>query len=442
LSLGIKRCDEAQRTTNRREITVSRPLALQESSTHKPAAGTWDVIVVGARIAGAATAMRLSRLGHRVLLIDRNRFPSDTLSTHLVQLSGLAVLEELGLLDSVAATGAPPITGFELQAGPFTLTGNALPAGPISETLCVRRTKLDALLLEAACRAGTEVREHCSFTDVLSSDAGVMGIKARTVEGRVVTEPARVVVGADGKRSRVARAVGAPSYAEVPARTCIFYSYWEDVELARDQGRLHLLERRTLGLFPTNDGQTVVAMQAPSIDFNSIRRDLEASFWDAVERVPLVAERLRAGRRVEPFRGTPDLDAFFRVPAGPGWALVGDAACHKDPITAQGISNALRDSAFLAEAIHRTLTGEKSWEEAGARYQRRRDEAEMARYQWTAEMAILDMPPRAENLALLKALSGDSKETERFFGVFAGTVAVEDFFSQENLARIVTARAA
>jgi flavin-dependent dehydrogenase len=421
---------------------VSTPAMRESKLRHKPAPSLWDVIVVGARVAGAATAMRLSRLGHRVLLIDRNRFPSDTLSTHLVQLSGLAALAELGLLDSVAATGAPPITGFELQAGPFTLTGNPVPAGPISDTLCVRRTKLDALLVDAARRAGTEVREHFSFTDVLSGDAGVKGISARTAEGRDVTESARVVVGADGKRSRVARAVGAASYAEVPARTCIFYSYWEDLELGRDQGRLYLLERRALGMFPTNDGQTVVAMQAPSTDFDSIRRDLETSFWEAVERVPLVAERLRAGRRVEPFRGTPELDAFFRVPTGPGWALVGDAACHKDPITAQGISNALRDSATLAEAIHRTLIGEASWEEAGAQYQRRRDQAEMARYQWTAEMAVLDEPPRAENVALLQALSEDSEATRRFFGVFAGTVAVEDFFSHESLARIVSAQAA
>jgi 2-polyprenyl-6-methoxyphenol hydroxylase-like FAD-dependent oxidoreductase len=405
-------------------------------------AGSWDVIVVGARIGGAATAMQLARRGHKVLLIDRNRFPSDTLSTHVIQLSGLKVLSDLGLLDAVAATGAPPIRGFKLHAGPFTLTGSPVPAEMVTDTLCVRRTKLDAVLVDAARQSGVEVREHFTFLDVLADDSGVRGIRARSVEGRELIERARVVVGADGKRSHVARAVGAGSYEAIPARTGIFYSYWDDLDLDSHEGHLYVLDRRTVAVFPTNDGQTMVGLQAPRSDFESIRRDVEGSFWDAANGVPDLAKRLRAGKRVERFRGTPDLDAFFRVPAGVGWALVGDAGCHKDPITAQGISNALRDSVFLADALHDHLTGNRPWEEAGAEYQRRRDQAEMARYHWTAETAILDRPPAPETLALFQALASNPREVRRFFGLFAGTVGVEDFFSQESISRVLRAAAA
>lgn len=401
------------------------------------AVGRWDVIVVGARIAGSATALQLAKRGHRVLLIDRNRFPSDTLSTHVIQLSGLKVLSELGLLEAVAATGAPPLTNFKLEAGPFTLQGGPVPAGPITDTLCVRRTRLDAILVDAAREAGVEVRENFAFQDVNSSEFAVTGIRARSVEGRNLVERAKIVVGADGKRSHVARAVGAGSYETIPARTCVFYSYWEDLDVDRHQGQLHVLDRRALALFPTNDGQTMIGLQAPRSDFESIRRDVEGAVQDAAGRVPGLAERLRAARRAEHFRGTPDVDAFLRVPAGPGWALVGDAGCHKDPITAQGISTALRDSVFLAEALHDHLNGKSSWQEAGARYQRRRDSAEIARYHWTAETAILDRPPAPETIALFDALSRKPDEVRRFLGLFAGTVAVEEFFSPASMARIL-----
>jgi 2-polyprenyl-6-methoxyphenol hydroxylase-like FAD-dependent oxidoreductase len=412
------------------------------STTERGGTARWDVIVVGARIAGAATALQLARRGHKVLLIDRNRFPSDTLSTHVIQLSGLKVLSDIGLLDEVAATGAPPITHFKLQAGPLSLTGGPVPAGSITETLCVRRRKLDAVLLDAARRAGVEVRENFSFLDVVSDESGVKGIRARSVEGRELIERARMVVGADGKRSRVARAVGAASYAALAARTCCFYSYWEDLDTDVNEGQLHLLDRRTLALFPTNDGQTMIGLQAPRSDFESIRRDVEGSFLEVARLVPGLAEKLRVARRVEKFHGTPDLDAFFRVPAGPGWALVGDAGCHKDPITAQGISNALRDSVFLSEALDAHLTDRASWQDAGAEYQRRRDEAEMARYQWTAETAILDRRPAPETIALLQALASDPGEVPQFFGLFAGTVAVEEFFSPQNISRLLGAAAA
>lgn len=404
--------------------------------------GSWDVIVVGARVAGSATALQLARKGHRVLLVDRNRFPSDTLSTHVLQLSGLQVLSDLGLLERVKATGAPPISRFRLQAGPVILAGSPVPSGSIGDTLCVRRTRLDAILVEAAQRAGAEVREHFAFQDVVTKGASVTGIEARSVEGRQLVERARIVVGADGKRSSVARSVGAGSYETIEARSCCFYSYWSGLDLPRDEGRLYLLGRRTLAFFPTNDGQTMVGLQAAIADFPAVRSDVEGAFLEAAEAVPGLADTLRAGKREENFRGTPDLDAFFRWPVGGGWALVGDAGCHRDPITAQGISSALRDSVFLADAIHRHLTGEASWEEAGAEYHRRRDEAEVARYHWTADSAALGRPPAPETFALLQALQGRPWDLSRFLGVFAGTVRVEDFFSPDSIAGILSGEAA
>ena len=183
-------------------------------------------------------------------------------------------------------------------------------------------------------------------------------MRGQSAGGAVSEERGKLVVGADGMHSLVARAVEAPAYRERPSLTCAYYGYWSNlptsgVELYQRDGRMIIT-------FPTNDGLSVVFVEWPHAEFPAFRADVEGGFARTLELVPELAERTRAARREEPFAGTADLPNFFRKPYGPGWALVGDAGLHRDPITAQGIADAFRDADLLAAAIDDGLGGRYS----------------------------------------------------------------------------------
>ena len=391
----------------------------------------YDAIVVGARCAGSPTAMLLARAGHRVLLVDRAGFPSDTLSTHYIHQPGVARLRRWGLLDRVVATGCPPARRMTFDVGPFALSGAPTPADGADAAYAPRRYLLDQILLEAASAAGAEVRERFSVGELLIEDGRVTGIRGRQAGGATVTERAAIVIGADGMRSRVARAVGAPTYHERPGRTCAYYTYWSGVPL--DGAELYPRDGRMVIAGPTNDGRTIVTVFWPRAEFHRVRADIERSFLEAVALAPSLAERLRAGRRAERFYGTGELPFFFRRPFGPGWALVGDAGYHKDPLTAQGIGDAFRDAELLAGAIDEGLRGHRPLDDALADYERRRNEAALPLYDFTYELAGLE-PPAPEMQALFGALRDDPEQTSRFFGVIAGTVPMAEFFARDDVA--------
>lgn len=394
----------------------------------------YDAIVVGARCAGSPTAMLLAREGFRVLVLDRASFPSDTLSAHYIHQPGVASLKRWGLLDQVAASNCPPAREQIFDVGPFQLRGTPPPAGDAAEAYAPRRTVLDQILVEAAAAAGVEVRERFSVTDLVMEGDRVTGIRGHGVGGAPVTEQARIVIGADGLRSMVARQVEAPSYNVVPARTCAYYAYWSDVPIAGPE--LYARPDRMIVAAPTNDGLTMVIVYWPHAMFHQVRADIEGHFLAAVDLAPGLAARVRAGRRTERFRGTADLRNLYRRPHGPGWALVGDAGYHKDPITAQGISDAFRDAELLAGAISDGLGGRRPLADALADYERRRNEATLPIYKLTCQFATLQPPP-PEMQALFAALRGDQEQTNRFIGTVAGTVPTPDFYAPENLGRIL-----
>ena len=175
----------------------------------------YDAIVVGARCAGAPTAMLLARKGRKVLVVDRATFPSDTISTHLLHPPGVALMRRWGLLDRLVATGCPAIHTYAFDMGPFVIAGSpGTEAEPVS--YAPRRTVLDKLLVDAASESGAEVREGFAVDEVLIENGRVTGIRGRGEGGRSVAEHAQVVVGADGLHSLVAQAVGAESYNERP----------------------------------------------------------------------------------------------------------------------------------------------------------------------------------------------------------------------------------
>src|SRR3954470_284948 len=185
----------------------------------------YDAIVVGARCAGSPTAMLLARKGYRVLLVDRASFPSDTLSTHILHPPGAGAMQRWGLLDRLTATGCPPIDTYAFDFGPFTIAGAPGTAdSPVA--YCPRRIVLDKILVDAASEAGAEVREEFTVEDIVVEDGVVVGIRGHSKDGQTVTERARVVVGADGRYSRVAEAISPARYNEKPEILCGYYSYW------------------------------------------------------------------------------------------------------------------------------------------------------------------------------------------------------------------------
>ncbi|MEO7019929.1 MAG: NAD(P)/FAD-dependent oxidoreductase [Ktedonobacteraceae bacterium] len=401
----------------------------------------YDAIVVGARVAGSPTAMLLARKGYRVLLLDKATFPSETLSTHMITVAGSAQLRRWGLLEQVEATNCPAVKNIILdlsfeQYGAFTLTGFPPPIdGDFAAIYAPKRVVLDKILVDAAVAAGAEVRENFLVKELLMDGERVIGIRGSTPGGEMVTEKARLVVGADGKHSLVARLVDAPMYAVKPAGTCGYYTYWSGVPI--DSLEFYTRPNRTIVAFPTNDNQAAIFVEWTNQEFHTFRANLEENFLATLDEIaPDLGRRARAGKRVHRFMGTAELPNFFRKPYGPGWALVGDAGCHKDPITAQGITDSFRDAEFLAQAIDTGLSGQLPLDAALAGYEQRRNEALMPLYEFICDRATLaPFPPEFQQV--LDALRGNQEATNRFFGVIQNTIPFQEFFSPENLLQIL-----
>jgi 2-polyprenyl-6-methoxyphenol hydroxylase-like FAD-dependent oxidoreductase len=318
---------------------------------------SYDVIVVGARCAGAPLALLLVRKGYQVLVVDKATFPSDTISTHLVHPPGVAALRRWGLLDQVLATGCPPIDTYRFDFGPFALSGApGTPDSPLSYG--PRRTVLDKILLDAASGAGAEIREGFTVEEVLVDDGRVTGIRGHGRSEAPVTERARCVVGADGRHSVVARKVKPETYQERPPILAGYYAYWSGLPM---EGRFetYALPHRGFAAWPTNDGLTLVVGGWPTREFEANKTDVEGHWMRMIDMVPAFSERLRAGKREERFLGTP-VENYFRKPYGPGWALVGDAGYNRDYITAMGIMDAFLSAELCAEALDQSLVGRAS----------------------------------------------------------------------------------
>jgi len=394
------------------------------------------VIVVGARCAGSPTAMLLARKGYKVLVVDRATFPSDTLSTHLLHPPGVASLRRWGLLDLVTATGCPPIHTYTFDFGPFTLAG----APGTAETpvaYAPRRTVLDKLLVDAAAQAGAQVREGFTVQDLVLDDRGVAGIRGHSRRGGTVTEHARVVVGADGRHSLVARAVQPEHYHQQPQLQVSYYSYWSGLPM---DGRFetYIRPHRGFAAWPTHHDLTLVIGGWPYAEFQANKHDIEATYHTMLELAPPFADRVRAARREARYVGTA-VPNYFRRPYGPGWALVGDAGYNKDFITAQGMHDAFRDAELCATALDEAFTATSAFETAMGAYQATRDTQVLPMYELTTQLATLEPPP-PDLQQLLGAIHGHQEAMDDFARTMAGVTSPADFFAEQNVERLLALR--
>jgi len=396
----------------------------------------YDAIVVGARCAGSPTAMLLARQGHRVLVVDRATFPSDTVSTHMIHPPGVSALVRWRLLDRLVATGCPPVHEYAFDVGPFVIAGSpGKPESPVS--YAPRRTVLDKMLVEAASEAGAEIREAFVVEELLFEDGRVTGIRGHGKGGQSVTERARVVIGADGVHSMVSRAVSAEHYNELPQLQAGYYTYWSGLPM---RGRFEAYDRSGRGwaAWPTHDDLTLVVVSWPYAEFETNKHDIEKHYLESLDRAPAFAERVRSAKREERYVGTA-VPNFFRKPYGPGWALVGDAGYTRDFITAQGISDAFQDAEGCANALHESFAGGRPLEQTLSAYQSARDARVLPIYEFTCKFARLE-PPSAQMQELFGAMHGNPAAMDGFVQVISGVTSPAEFFSPENIGRIFATR--
>jgi 2-polyprenyl-6-methoxyphenol hydroxylase-like FAD-dependent oxidoreductase len=399
---------------------------------------TYDAIVVGARCAGSPTAMLLARKGYRVLLVDKASFPSDTMSTHLVHPPGVAALARWGLLERLEATGCPPVETYSFDFGPLTISGSPRPIDGVARAYCPRRTVLDQILAEAAVEAGAELREGFTVDEVIAGEGAVTGIRGHASGAAVVTDRARVVIGADGRHSLVVKAVQPEQYDERPSRLAMYYAYWSDLPTNGFDTTIRAENRRGWAAARTHDDLTVLPFGWPAEEFRANRKDIEGNFFATLDLAPDFAERVRAASRESKFIGSAELPGYFRKPFGPGWALLGDAGYHKNPITAMGINDAFRDAELVTRALDDSFSGRRSHDEAMRDYQQVRDHEAGPVYEFTDDFAQL-RPPPPEMQQLLGAMRGNQEAMDGFVSVQAATLPAPEFFAPENVGRIMGA---
>lgn len=334
----------------------------------------FDVIVVGARIAGSIVTTLLGQKGYKILVVDRAHFPSDTLSTHFFRFPTFHALRQLGLLEAVSALTTKLVDNFNDVDGHVFTEPVESPDGP-SHYLCVRRLTFDDILVRRMRREPTvSFHEGVQVDDLLLDNGHIIGVQW-SENGNRLQATSRLVVGADGINSLVAKKVNPDVENYEPVRRAMYYAYYAGFEpQSPPAAEFHYRGNRLVYVFPTDGGLTLLAASVPIGEFQEFRKQPGAKLQHELEAMPEIAGRLRRAERAGPVRGAGNIPGYQRVPYGNGWALVGDSEHLLDPWSGQGIDQAAAHATMFVDSIHQWLTGETSWEAAMHIYNRRRHE--------------------------------------------------------------------
>lgn len=401
---------------------------------------TYDVIVVGGRIAGSALAIMLNRAGARVLLLERSTFPSAPVSVPVVFANALKILDRLGVREALEASGATRMYRGGVQTGGFDLQTTVPVLDGITYHLGVRREILDNLLFEQAAREpNVEVRTGFTVTGLLRDGERVVGVRGRPGGGAEEDWHAAVVAGVDGRQSMVARAVHAPEYNRKPGKNCVYYAYYRHFNNGGVPAAVtYRGEGYSVLRFDADNGLTAISLGSQPQDWSLFKRDATGEFERRWRAIPALAELGRNVERVGQIKGYGPRDAFYRKPFGPGWLLVGDAGYYKDPCTGQGIYDALR-SAELATASWTAWQHGTPWDAAMRGYQRTRDRETKLMYQLTFETSKL---PKTSQLNpferwLWQVLATDLDYLSQLSGIYNGASALSDYVGVRGGARLL-----
>ena len=403
----------------------------------------YDAIIVGGRVAGATTALLLAEQGRSVLLLDKDRFPSPVLSTHVFFTDSLDIFERIGVLDEILAINAPRLTRMQF---PY-VQGEFPEVNGCDYALCIRRETLDTIPLDACKRhPNIDVHTETRVTGLTWDGERVDGVRYQPRGfSEESTASARIVIGADSRHSLVAREVRAEAYDEVPPLFAWYYGYFRDVPLdeppsvfaARTSLPEVEAEYAAAFVFPCDDNLTLVGFGVQRDRFDAFREDHRGNYFKGLQTLPEVMDRLCDADLEGSIVGTGDLPNFLRTPAGPGWALVGDAGCHKDPHTIQGMGDAVRSAVILSEELDAWFSGEKDESEAGRDYHQRRDADLKPMYDFTTNRLQAQLDEDVWDA--FQALTHEDTDVARMrIGATSHAIAPSTVYTPEAVQRIVS----
>jgi flavin-dependent dehydrogenase/acyl dehydratase len=406
-------------------VFIARPRdGVEQMQSLHPFRSHYDAVIVGARCAGAATAFLLTRAGVRVLLVDRQAYGSDTLSTHVLMRTGVLQLRRWGLLPMLASQGTPEISATNFHYGAESVRVAIKPEHGVQHLYAPRRTVLDKILVDAAEAAGADVQHGVLLSGLQFDSRGqVVGVHLRDTDASEYAVRCDIVIGADGRQSTVAKLVAASTYLESRSSSACVYGYFEG--LPEDGLHWYFESCAAAGVIPTNQGQHCVFAGVPQHRFAStFRGAMERGFSGTLAACsPDLARGIAQARMVGRLRGFAGAKGFLRQAYGSGWALVGDAGYFKDPLTAHGITDALRDAELLAQAV---LVGE---ERAMAMYQKERDVLSIPFFEVTDAIASFDWTldkVKALHVRLSAAMQAETSASARMRGSSSHHLAAKE----------------
>jgi 2-polyprenyl-6-methoxyphenol hydroxylase-like FAD-dependent oxidoreductase len=347
----------------------------------------YDAIIIGARVAGSITATLLGEFGYKVLLLDRARFPSDTLSTHFFRYPALQSFQRMGVFDQVQSV-APHLVDMFNDIEGHVWSEPVVGKDGIDYFMCIRRITLDSILTERVKQvSNVTFLQGARFSELVWDGESVVGVKWSDDSGRHEAA-ARVVIGADGFYSQVAKMVEPETEAFEPVHRAMYYSYFKEIPpLETPSAEFYFQGNRLVYVFPTDEDLTLIAVSVPIAEFDAYRRDAEGEMMKFLNGIHSLAPRLQPAEMAAPIKGAGNIPCYMRVPYGNGWALVGDSALVFDPWSGQGIDHASQHAVMLADALHEYFQNKKTWEEAMSAYHSLRNKSSKKNFERTRMVA-------------------------------------------------------